>query len=125
MRIQHWLRFDIRLRPIGRLSLATLFLAMALNHGYADGQLDWLQQLPKPNHEQPETRAEARLDCLPTRTVGIAESAEHYYASCKNERAGPTMPNKGLSDGFSQSPSILLSSPPPNRPIIGLSGVGP
>lgn len=33
-------------------------------------------------------------NCWPTRNVGIAETSEHYYGSCKAQRAGDEAPQQ-------------------------------
>ncbi len=78
-------------RQILVLLLATVFVGPVS----AGDQFDWIPQPSEPDQERLEVDLGERPKCYPTRGVGIAETAEDYYASCQSEPVGEML-RRGL-----------------------------
>lgn len=88
-RMMDWVRRQI---------LVLLFATVFVGPVSADEQFDWIPQPAEPDQERSEVDWEGRPKCYPTRMVGIAETSEDYYASCKSEPVG-----EGLRKGLEKS----------------------
>ena len=85
-RMMNWIRRQI---------LALLLAAVFVGPVSAGDQFDWIPQPLERDRERSDVDLEERPKCYPTRVVGIAETAEDYYASCQSEPVGEGL-RKGL-----------------------------